>query len=115
VVQPPFDLPMAAFWSPFCALRVTVNFDDCRIDHTELHIWIVRYDIENLSENAGLHPIAIALEHRIPVTERQRQISPRAVRAGDPQQSFEKQTIVTPEAAGIGRLAQTKQLDLLRI
>jgi len=46
VVQPPFDLSMASFGSPFCALRVAVNFDDCRVDHGELHIWIVRYGIK---------------------------------------------------------------------
>ena len=89
-----------------------MNFDDCRVDHGELHVWVIRYGIEDPSENAGLHPIAIALEHRIPVAERRRQIPPWAARAGDPQHSFEKQTVVTPCAAGIGRLTQTKRLHL---
>jgi len=57
---------------------VAVNFDDCRVDHGELHVWIIRYGVKNPSENAGLYPIAIALEHRIPVAERRRQISPWA-------------------------------------
>lgn len=34
------------FWSPFCALCVAMNFDDCRIDHSELHVWIIRHGIE---------------------------------------------------------------------
>jgi hypothetical protein len=84
---------------------VAVNFDDCRIDHGELHVWIIGYGVKNLSENAGLHPIAIALEHGIPVAERRRQISPWATRARDPKHGFEKQTVVTPRAAGVGGLA----------
>ena len=81
-----------------------MNFDDCRVDHGELHVWIIRYGVKNPSENAGLYPIAIALEHRIPVAERRRQISPWAARACDPQHCFEKQTVVTPRAPGIGGL-----------
>src|SRR6185312_3003977 len=100
------------FWSPFCSLGVAVNFDNCRIDHGELHVWIIRYSIENPLENARLHPIAIALEHRIPVAERRRQISPGAARARDPKHSFEKQPVVTPCAAGVRGLAQTKRLHL---
>src|SRR5260370_41258502 len=72
----------------------------------------MRYGIENPFENGGLHAIAIALEHRIPVAKRRRQISPRAARAGDPQHSFKKQTVVTSRAAGISGLAQTKWLHL---
>src|SRR6185312_4880806 len=63
-------------------------------------------------EHAGLHPIAIALEHRIPVAKRRRQISPWAARARDPKHRLKKQTVVTPCAAGISRLAQTKRLHL---
>jgi len=85
-------------------LRVAVHFDDCRIDHGELHVWIIRYGVKNPSEKPGLYPIAIALEHRIPVAERRRQISPWAACAGDPQHCFEKQTIVTTRAGGIGEL-----------
>src|SRR6185437_15532963 len=70
------------------------------------------YSIENPLKNAGLHPIAIALEHRIPVAERRRQISPWAARARDPKHSFEKQTVVTPCATGVRGLAQTKRLHL---
>ena len=91
---------------------MAVNFDDCRVDHGELHIRIIRYGIENPLENAGLYPIAIALEHRIPVAERRRQISPWAACASDPKHSFEKQTVVTPCAAGVRGLAQTKRLHL---
>lgn len=91
---------------------MAVNFDDCRIDHGELHVWIIRYGVKDPSENASLHPIAIALEHRIPVAERRRQISPWAARAGDPQYSFEKQTVVSPGAAGIARFSQTMRLHL---
>jgi hypothetical protein len=91
---------------------VAVNFDDCRVDHRELHVWLIRYGIEYPSENASLHPIAIALEHRIPVAKRRRQISPRATRAGDPQYSFEKQTVVSPGAAGIARFTQTTRFHL---
>ena len=89
-----------------------MNFDDCRVDHRKLHVWIIRYSIENPLENAGLHPITIALEHRIPVAERRRQIPPWAARARDPKHSFEKQTVVTPCAAGVRGLAQTKRLHL---
>jgi hypothetical protein len=91
---------------------VAVNFNDCRVDHGELHVWIIRDSIENPLENAGLPPIAIALEHRIPVAERGRQISPWAARARNPEHSFEKQTVVTTRAAGIRGLAQTKRLHL---
>ena len=89
-----------------------MNFDDGRVDHGKLHIRIIRYGIENPLENAGLHPIPVALEHRIPVAERRRQISPWAARARDPKHSFEKQPVVTPCAAGVRGLAQTKRLHL---
>jgi hypothetical protein len=91
---------------------VAVNFDDCRVDHGELHVRIVRYGIENPFENAGLHPIAIALEHRIPVAERRRQIPPRTACSGDPQHRFKKHTVIASAAAGIGGLTQTKRLHL---
>ena len=91
---------------------MAVNFDDGRVDHGKLHIRIIRYGIENPLENAGLHPIPVALEHRIPVAERRRQISPWAARARDPKHSFEKQPVVTPCAAGVRGLAQTKRLHL---
>lgn len=89
-----------------------MNLDDCRVDHGELHVRIIRCGFEYPPEDAGLHPIAIPLEHRIPVAERRRQVSPWAARAGDPQHGFEKQTVVTSCAAGIARLAQTKRLHL---
>jgi hypothetical protein len=91
---------------------VAVNFDDCRVDHGELHVRIIRHGIEYPFESTSLRPIAIPPEHRIPLAKRRRQISPWAARAGDPQNCFEKQAIVATYAAGIGRLAQTKRLDL---
>ena len=89
---------------------MAVNLDDCRINHRELHVWIVRYGIEYPSENAGLHPIPIALEDRIPVAEHRRQIPPGAARSGNPQHRFEKQTIVTSAATRVRRLTQTMRL-----
>ena len=89
-----------------------MNFDDCRVDHGELHIRIIRYSIENPLENTGLHPIAIALEHRVPVAERRRQISPWAARARNPQHCLKKHAIIASGAAGIGRLAQAMRLHL---
>jgi hypothetical protein len=72
---------------------VAVAFDDCRVDHGERQVWITQYGIENPFENAGLHPIAIPLEHRISVAKRRRQIPPLTARAGNPQYLFKKHAV----------------------
>src|SRR3954467_12011762 len=52
VVRPPLDRPMA--WRevpPYCALSVTVDFDDSGVDDGVFHVWIVRDGVEQPLED----------------------------------------------------------------
>jgi hypothetical protein len=80
--------------SPFCALTVAVDLDDGGVDHRVFHVRIVGYSLENPLENAGLRPIAVALEHGVPLAEMRRKIAPGAAGARDPKHRLQKQPVV---------------------
>src|SRR5271155_1777749 len=61
-----------------------MDLDDGGVDHGELHIRIIRYSLEMPLENIGLHPVAIALEDRVPLAEKLRKVAPRTASARDP-------------------------------
>ena len=63
-------------------------------------------------EDIGLHPVAEAREHGVPVAERRRQIAPWAARARDPQHRLDKKPVVLAAAPGFARLAETVRLHL---
>src|SRR3978361_679397 len=100
------------FGSPFCALSVTVDLDDCGVDHGVFHVRIVGDGVEQPLPDIRLHPVAEAREYAVPVAQRRRQITPRAAGSGDPQYRLDKLSVVLAAAAGIARLAKTMRLHL---
>src|SRR6186997_1766684 len=97
---------------PPCALSVAVDLDDCGVDHGVFHVGIVGDGVEQPLPDIRLHPVAEAREYAVPVTERGRQIPPRAAGSGDPQHGLDKLSVILAAAAGITRLAKTKRLHL---
>jgi hypothetical protein len=91
---------------------MAVNLDDGGVDHRVFHVRIVRHGVEHPLEHIGLHPVAKAFEHGVPLAEGGRQIAPGATRARNPQDRLQKQSPIAPGAAGIGGLAKTKGLHL---
>jgi hypothetical protein len=91
---------------------VTVNMDDGGINHRVFQIGLIGQSLENALENAALRPIPEALEHRVPVAEFRRQITPGTAGARNPQNALEKPAPVHARSAGVCFLAQTKRLDL---
>src|SRR5271169_4884882 len=89
-----------------------MDLDDGGVDHGELHIRIIRYSLEKPLENIGLHPVAIALEDRVPVAEKLGKVAPRTASARDPKHRLNKQPIVAAAPSGIARLSQAMPLHL---
>src|SRR5262245_49892319 len=89
-----------------------MNFDDGAIDHGVLHIRLIRAGLEQPSENAGLGPVAVALEDAVPVTEECRKIAPRTSCPRDPEHRFNKAAVVTSAPARVRWFAQTVRLHL---
>jgi hypothetical protein len=98
--------------SPFCALAAAMDLDDGGVDHGELHIRIIRYSLEKPLENIGLHPVAIALEDRVPLAEKLGKVAPRTASASDPKHGLNKQPIVGAAPPRIARLSQAIRLHL---
>ena len=64
----------------------------------------------------GSHPVAEALERRVPLAEQRRQVPPRAASAAsaaNPQHRLDKQPVVTAGSARVGGLTETKRLHFL--
>ena len=67
----------ASFWnvlwpgpeSPFCALSVAIDLDDCCIDDGVFHVRFIRTGLEKPHENVGFNPVAVSLEDRVPLAE----------------------------------------------
>ena len=91
---------------------MTVDFDDRGVDHGIFHVRLCRHRIEQPFENIRLHPVAVALEHRVPASERRRQIAPRAAGPNDPQHRLDKAPIVAPTPARIAWLPKAMGFHL---
>src|SRR6478735_5374217 len=89
-----------------------MDLDDGGVDHGVFHVGVIGDGVEQPLPDIRLHPIAEAREYAVPVTERGRQIPPRAAGSGDPQHGLDKLSVILAAAAGITRLAKTKRLHL---
>jgi transposase IS66-like protein/transposase IS66 family protein len=69
--------------------------------------------VEKPFKNIGLHPIAIAFEHRVPLAEHRGQIALGTSRSGDPKYGLQKQPAVHSRPTRIARFAQTVGFHLL--
>lgn len=91
---------------------MTVHLDDGGIDRCILHVRIIRDRIEDVCENASLDPVAVALEHSVPLAKVLRQIAPRAACARYPQNRLKELAVVIARPTRITGLAQTMRLHL---
>src|SRR6188768_1351242 len=89
-----------------------MDLDDGGVDHGVFHVGVIGDGVEQPLPDIRLHPIAETREYAVPVTERGRQIPPRAAGSGDPQHGLDKLSVILAAAAGITRLAKTKRLHL---
>jgi hypothetical protein len=67
---------------------VTVDFDDCRINHSVFHVGLLRDGVKYTFKNIGFDPMTEPFEDCVPVTKMLRQITPWAAGAGYPQNGF---------------------------
>ena len=84
---------------------MAMDFDDGRVDHGVFHVWLVRAGFKKPDENIGFDPVAVSLEHSVPVAEQSGQIAPRAPGADHPQHRFNEQPIVLAASARVRWLA----------
>ena len=89
-----------------------MDFHNGRVDHRIFHVGLVRTGVEQALEHIAAHPVAEALEHRIPLAQKLRQVAPWAARSRDPQHGFHKQAVVTTAAPAITHSAQAVRLHL---
>ena len=75
---------MAGSESPFCALTVTVDFNDRGIDHGVFHVGFVGYRREQAREHVGSDPVAETAIYRVPFAKDRRQVAPGAAGSCDP-------------------------------
>ena len=83
------------FESPFCALTMAMDPNDGGINHRVFHVGLVGDRVEHALEHIRLHPVAEALEHRVPVAKQRRQITPGTAGSCDPQDRLHEQSAVT--------------------
>jgi len=62
------------------------------------------------TKDIGFDPIAVSLEHRVPLAEAGRQIAPRSAGPDNPQHRLDKPPVVSPAPPGVRRLAQAVRL-----
>src|SRR5580704_7372479 len=98
--------------SPFCALSVAMDLDDCCIDNGVFHVRFIRTGLEKPHENVGFDPVAVSLEHRVPLAEQGWKVTPRAACPNDPQHRLNEQPIVASASPGIRALSQALRLHL---
>ena len=91
---------------------MAVDLDDCRINHGELHIGVVRSRVENAFENIGFNPVPVALEYRVPLAERWRQVPLGAASSRNPQNRLQEKPVVAAGPAWVRNLAQAKRRHL---
>jgi hypothetical protein len=103
---------MAGSESPFCALSMAVNLDDRGIGHGVLHVRLVRACLEQPLENVGVDPVAVALEHRVPLAEVSRKVAPWAAGPHNPKHRFDEAPVVAPATPGVRRLPQAMRFHL---
>jgi hypothetical protein len=71
-----------------------MNLDDGGVGHGVFHVWLVRAGLEKPDENPSLDPVAVALEHGVPVAEGRRKVTPWTSRPDDPKHRFDEAAVV---------------------
>jgi hypothetical protein len=91
-------------------LQAGMHAHDRAVDQGVFEVGLAGHDLEQPLENTSAHPAPKTLEHRVPATELIGQIPPGGTGSGHPEDSFDKQPIVSRNAA-ITRLAGQKGSD----
>jgi hypothetical protein len=80
---------------------VTVNPNDCAIEHCIFKIVIASQGLENSVKGVGFDPPAEPFKNRIPLSKIRRQITPWRTRSSDPQNRFNKKPWLRPCASNV--------------
>jgi hypothetical protein len=82
-----------------------MDLDDRCVDHGVFHVRLLRAGFEKSKEDIGFNPVAVSLENRVPLAEERRKVAPRAARPNDPENRFDKPTIVAPASPRVRGLS----------
>ena len=88
---------------------MAVNLDDGGIYHGVFAVGIGIEGLKDLGENPAFNPTAVTLEHAVPVAKFGRQIAPWAAGTDNPQDGFDKETVIGC-FAGVACLAAAQRL-----
>ena len=88
---------------------MAVNLDDGGIYHGVFAVGIGIEGLKDLGENPAFNPTAVTLEHAVPVAKFGRQIALRAAGTDNPQDGFDKETVIGC-FAGVACLAAAQRL-----
>lgn len=86
-----------------------MNLDDGGIYHGVFAVGIGIEGLKDLGENPAFNPTAVTLEHAVPVAKFGRQIAPWAAGTDNPQDGFDKETVIGC-FAGVACLAAAQRL-----
>jgi hypothetical protein len=89
-----------------------VNLDDRGVNHGVFHVRLLRAGLEKPNENVGFDPVAISLEHGVPLAEEGGQIAPGAACADHPQHRLNEQPIIFAASARVCRFTQAVRCHL---
>lgn len=98
---------------PFCPLAVPMHFHNRGIHHRIFHVWLLAHRVKQALKYVGLDPVSEALEHRVPLAELWRQVSPRAACAGNPQHCLNEAAVVCAASPRITWFAKAVRLHLV--
>ena len=87
-----------------------MHFHNRGIHHRIFHVRLLAHCIEQTLEHIGLNPVSKAFEHRVPLAELWRQVSPGAACAGNPQHCLNEAAVVCAAASRITWLAKALRL-----
>ena len=88
---------------------MAVNLDDGGIYHGVFAVGIGIEGLKDLGENPAFNPTAVTLEYAVPVAKFGRQIAPWAAGTDNPQDGFDKETVIGC-FAGVACLAAAQRL-----
>jgi hypothetical protein len=80
---------------------MAMNLDDRSVDHRLFHVGLITDGIEQTLKDVGLHPIPESLKNDAPFTELSRKIAPWTASTSNPQNCFNKASIIHSTTAWI--------------
>jgi hypothetical protein len=90
---------------------VTVDFDDCRIDHRVFHVGIITQGVKYPFEYITLDPTTEPSKRAVPIPELRWKVAPWRIRADNPQHSLKEKPRIAPRPSRRTRPAGTQRLN----